>query len=554
MNPTDRDLVVRVSLAGVDALDDALGGERVERAGGAFEVTVPSRVVRLMTVEALRCSSTAPSTASSSSAPGRSSGSSAPGAARPRALFLVGASYGFYFYGTWDAARDEPLPLTAAALGAPLPRRHLRRQHASTSTSGARSRGVTRPAARNALLCVSLVYYLGVLAFFKYWNFAADSFASLAAALGAHVQRHAPAPRPAVRHLVLHVRDDELHDRRLAPRARAGASATSTTSSSSASSRTSSRAPSCARRRCSRSSRRARAPTPRCRRAASGASRPASRRRSSSATTSRRPSSTASSTTPERFTALEVLIADYAYAIQIYADFSGYTDVAIGSAALFGYELPENFDAPYVSREPPGVLAALAHLAQHLAARLPLQARSAARARGRCKTYRNLMITMVLGGLWHGASWNFVVWGALHGAALAATRMWQRARARHAVYGALDVRPPLDAVAGRRSRRSTSSASRGSSSARRRSRTRRSRSRSSSGAVGRSSTSRRRSSLVARGGGAPARSPAATGKTRLRETFVRTPALVQGLVLAAAAFALHLAAAAKPEPFVYGQF
>ncbi len=55
--------------------------------------------------------------------------------------------------------------------------------------------------------------------------------------------------------------------------------------------------------------------------------------------------------TPERFTALEVLIATYAYAIQIYSDFSGYTDVAIGSAALFGYVLPENFAAPYLSRD-----------------------------------------------------------------------------------------------------------------------------------------------------------------------------------------------------------
>ena len=54
--------------------------------------------------------------------------------------------------------------------------------------------------------------------------------------------------------------------------------------------------------------------------------------------------------TPERFTALEVLLATYAYAAQIYVDFSGYTDVALGSAALFGYELPENFDAPYIAQ------------------------------------------------------------------------------------------------------------------------------------------------------------------------------------------------------------
>ena len=91
--------------------------------------------------------------------------------------------------------------------------------------------------------------------------------------------------------------------------------------------------------------------------------------------------------TPERFTALEVLLAVYAYAVQIYADFSGYTDVAIGSAALFGYELPENFDAPYLAQQPPGVLAPLAHLAQHVAARLPLQAaRRLARRRAARRT------------------------------------------------------------------------------------------------------------------------------------------------------------------------
>src|SRR5580693_6958693 len=103
-----------------------------------------------------------------------------------RALFLVGASYSFYFYGTWDAARDESLPLSAPhwallCLGVIF-------VGSTIDFQVGRALGrVTRPAARNALLAVSLAYYLGVLAFFKYWNFAAESIASLAAAMGAHL-------------------------------------------------------------------------------------------------------------------------------------------------------------------------------------------------------------------------------------------------------------------------------------------------------------------------------------------------------------------------------
>ncbi len=131
--------------------------------------------------------------------------------------------------------------------------------------------------------------------------------------------------------------------------------------------------------------------------------------------------------TPERFTSLEVVLAVYAYAAQIYADFSGYSDVAIGSAALFGYELPENFDAPYHSVDLQDFWRQQ-HISLSTWLRDYLYKPLGGSRGGALRTYRNLMITMVLGGLWHGASWNFVVWGALHGGALAATRMWQRAR------------------------------------------------------------------------------------------------------------------------------
>ena len=103
-----------------------------------------------------------------------------------RALFLVVASYVFYFYGTWDAARDEPVPLSPVGwaclcLGVIFVGSTI---DYFVGHALARSK---RRATRNALLLVSIAYYLGVLGLFKYWNFAADSFASLFGALGAHV-------------------------------------------------------------------------------------------------------------------------------------------------------------------------------------------------------------------------------------------------------------------------------------------------------------------------------------------------------------------------------
>lgn len=130
---------------------------------------------------------------------------------------------------------------------------------------------------------------------------------------------------------------------------------------------------------------------------------------------------------PEWFSSPETLAAVYGYALQIYCDFSGYTDMAIGSALLLGYVLPKNFDSPYKSRSLQEFwhrwhISLSSWLRDYLY--IPLGG-----SKGPAwKTYRNLMITMLLGGLWHGASWNFVVWGALHGAALAFTRMWQRRR------------------------------------------------------------------------------------------------------------------------------
>ena len=144
-----------------------------------------------------------------------------------------------------------------------------------------------------------------------------------------------------------------------------------------------------------------------------------------------------------------------AYAFQIYFDFSGYSDMAIGLGLMLGFTFPKNFDSPYQQPLDHRVLEPLAPLALDLAARLPLRARSAGTGRAPRRTYVNLMIVMLLGGLWHGASLNFVVWGGIHGACLAL----ERARGRRGLAAGLPA--PLQVAVDVRDRL----ASRGCSSA-----------------------------------------------------------------------------------------
>jgi D-alanyl-lipoteichoic acid acyltransferase DltB (MBOAT superfamily) len=127
------------------------------------------------------------------------------------------------------------------------------------------------------------------------------------------------------------------------------------------------------------------------------------------------------------FSGLETLFGVYGYALQIYCDFSGYTDIAIGSALLLGIRLNENFRSPYQSTSLQEFwrrwhISLSSWLRDYLY--IPLGGSKG----GPGKTYRNLMLTMLLGGLWHGASWTFVFWGFLHGGALALTRAFQRWR------------------------------------------------------------------------------------------------------------------------------
>lgn len=125
---------------------------------------------------------------------------------------------------------------------------------------------------------------------------------------------------------------------------------------------------------------------------------------------------------PERFDGLTLWAAMFAYSAQILCDFSGYSDMAIGTAKTIGYDLPENFALPYLSTSLTEFWRRW-HITLSTWLRDYLYIPLGGNRLGEARTYLNLMLTMLLGGLWHGASWNFVIWGGLHGAALAAHRL-----------------------------------------------------------------------------------------------------------------------------------
>jgi alginate O-acetyltransferase complex protein AlgI len=340
----------------------------------------------------------------------------------PRVLFLILASYGFYFYGTYDAAVTQDVPLgpfgwATLCLGVIF-------VGSSLDFWIGRALGkLENRHARLALLLVSIFYYLGVLSIFKYWNFAADTFADLARALGGRVS-------PTHLRLVLPFGISfftfetmsytiDVYRRELPPADRyldyllfvcffphlvAGPIV------------------------------RPRAMLPQF-----------------------RPVPTADAAlqgqglwliatglakkivigdylaiamvgrvfdNPERFSALECVFAVYAYAVQIYCDFSGYTDMALGTAHMLGYKLARNFNMPYLAVNVADFwhrwhISLSSWLRDYLF--VPLGG-----SRGtRWQTARNLLITMALGGLWHGAAWTFVVWGVLHGVLLIVHRAFR---------------------------------------------------------------------------------------------------------------------------------
>ncbi|MEM6764732.1 MAG: MBOAT family O-acyltransferase [Bacteroidota bacterium] len=131
---------------------------------------------------------------------------------------------------------------------------------------------------------------------------------------------------------------------------------------------------------------------------------------------------------PTLYSGFENLIATYGYAMQIYCDFSGYSDIAIGLGLLMGFKLPVNFLKPYQARSLQDFWRRW-HISLSTWLRDYLYISLGGNKKGLIFTYRNLFITMLLGGLWHGSNWKFVIWGGLHGIGLATERMISHTRA-----------------------------------------------------------------------------------------------------------------------------
>lgn len=127
---------------------------------------------------------------------------------------------------------------------------------------------------------------------------------------------------------------------------------------------------------------------------------------------------------PQRFTGLECLFAAYGFAVVIYCDFSGYTNIAIGLAKWLGFNIPDNFNLPYTSTNITDFwkrwhISLSSWLKDYLY--IPL----GGNRKGTVRKYVNLIITMLIGGLWHGANFTFIIWGLMHGCALAVHKLWQ---------------------------------------------------------------------------------------------------------------------------------
>lgn len=130
--------------------------------------------------------------------------------------------------------------------------------------------------------------------------------------------------------------------------------------------------------------------------------------------------------------ALDAWVGVFAYAFQIYFDFSGYSDMAVGLGRMLGFEFLKNFDAPYRSESITEFWRRW-HISLSSVLRDYLYIALGGNRKGEGRTYFNLAVVMVLGGLWHGAKWNFVLWGAFHGMLLA----FERWRGKRSIYDTL---------------------------------------------------------------------------------------------------------------------
>lgn len=127
--------------------------------------------------------------------------------------------------------------------------------------------------------------------------------------------------------------------------------------------------------------------------------------------------------------AVDAWMGVLAYALQIYFDFSGYSDMAVGLGRMLGFEFPKNFDDPYRAESITEIWRRW-HMSLSSVLRDYLYFPLGGNRKGETRTYVNLAVVMLLGGLWHGAKWNFVAWGAFHGGWLA----WERWRGKRSVY------------------------------------------------------------------------------------------------------------------------
>jgi D-alanyl-lipoteichoic acid acyltransferase DltB (MBOAT superfamily) len=130
---------------------------------------------------------------------------------------------------------------------------------------------------------------------------------------------------------------------------------------------------------------------------------------------------------PAAYSGADLLLATYLFGFQIYCDFSGYSDIARGTSKLFGVNLMRNFEQPYLASSITEFWHRW-HISLSTWLRDYLYISLGGNRQGTARTYRNLMLTMLLGGLWHGANWTFVIWGGLHGVYLVAHKLMLAAR------------------------------------------------------------------------------------------------------------------------------
>ncbi len=143
---------------------------------------------------------------------------------------------------------------------------------------------------------------------------------------------------------------------------------------------------------------------------------------------------------PDAFTGLPLILATYFFAFQIYCDFSGYTDIARGSAQVMGYSLMENFRRPYFAKTVIDFWQRW-HISLSTWFRDYVYGPLGAKRKPKWRWYYNLMVVFVLSGLWHGANWTFFIWGALHGTYMVLSNATRRLRGKMIILFTLDKHP-----------------------------------------------------------------------------------------------------------------